>query len=410
MRRIAAAWGQNVAPSLRSWCASRATVLGRLATVLLVVVAAWRAGFELPRSFWQLWSAGGVDLWFRHQEVRAWFLGYPVYSMLRVAVYPPATYAMLWPVGWLDFATARKIWVVTTLLMLAWLAYLLVRESGARDRLSRAFVVLTPLCVYATEETIRVGQLGIHLLPPLMVGLAMLARRRPGWRNDLVASALVLFALAKPQFAAPFFWIALFVPGRVRPALLTATGYLALTFLAASFQPGSAPLLFRKWTTQRPQLGLEAGYGSIHAWLVDLGLREALLPASLVIVLAFGAWTYKHRRAELWLLLGVAALVARFWAYHRSYDNVLLLLPMLALYRVAREGPDSAGADVTAGLLLASLWILSILGARSVIYSAQNVAFQWAETTIWVATLALLLYRARRVRPSPPALNRPPAV
>jgi hypothetical protein len=43
----------------------------------------------------------------------------------------------------------------------------------------------------------------------------------------------------------------------------------------------------------------------------------------------------------LWLLLGVTALVARFWTYHRWYDDLLILLPMIALFRIAQQRPSA---------------------------------------------------------------------
>jgi hypothetical protein len=312
-------------------------------------------------------------------------------------VYPPASYVMLWPtLGWMSFPAARELWAVTSVLMLGWLAYLLVRVSGAERPLSRAFVALTPLCVYATEETIRLGQLGIHLLAVLTAGFVVLGRGRGGWRNDMLASALILFSLVKPQFSAPFFWIVMFVIGRARPALIVSLAYVALTAIGASFQHGSLPSIIRRWTTQRPQAGLDEGYGSIHAWLVDLHLNELILWSSLIVIAIFGIWMFRNRRAELWLLVGVAALVARFWAYHRNYDNLLLLLPMISLYRLSRSGPNANGSDVTAAVLLALLWTLSVTGTPFMTFSAETTAFQWVETAVWLAVLVFLARQAER--------------
>jgi hypothetical protein len=407
MTRIAVTWAMVIAPRVRSWCSAHASALTRLLAVLLAVVVAWRAAYALPITVAKLWSSGGIDVFLRHQDVRAWFGGYPVYSILPMAVYPPASYVMLWPaLGWMSFSAAHKVWAVTSVLALGWLSYLLVRVSGAERRLSTAFVALTPLCVYATEETIRVGQLGIHLLAVLTAGFIVLGRGRGGWQNDMLASALILLSLVKPQFSAPFFWIVMFVVGRARPALIVLLAYVALTAVGASFQQGSLASIIRKWTTQRPQAGLEEGYGSIHAWLVDLHLRDWILWSSLIVVVVFGIWVFRNRRAELWLLVGVAALVARFWAYHRSYDNLLLLLPMISLYRLARSAPHGTGSDVTAAVLLVLLWTLSVAGAQSMIFSARIIAFQWAETAVWLAVLVFLLRQVSEARNSPERRRR----
>ena len=58
------------------------------------------------------------------------------------------------------------------------------------------------------------------------------------------------------------------------------------------------------------------------------------LPASLLLFFALGAFVYRHRTADPWILLGVAGIVTRIWAYHRVYDDVLVLPALLALARV----------------------------------------------------------------------------
>ena len=67
--------------------------------------------------------------------------------------------------------------------------------------------------------------------------------------------------------------------------------------------------------------------------------------------LVLGFWIYRHRDADLWVLLGVAAIVACFWTYHRSYDDVLLL-PMVALFLMAKGGSSLAGVLLGAAVLL----------------------------------------------------------
>ena len=40
---------------------------------------------------------GAIDLKQRYHEVLAWFSGETVYGEIHTAVYPPASYTMLWP-------------------------------------------------------------------------------------------------------------------------------------------------------------------------------------------------------------------------------------------------------------------------------------------------------------------------
>jgi hypothetical protein len=70
--------------------------------------------------------------------VHNWFAGRRIYGELGSAVYPPATYVLLWPlVGWLDVGAARLLWGLTTVIALGAIIYLLVRESGAEGPLVR---------------------------------------------------------------------------------------------------------------------------------------------------------------------------------------------------------------------------------------------------------------------------------
>ena len=137
--------------------------------------------------------------------------------------------------------------------MLGWLISLTIRESGALTRLERFFVAFIPLSMYATGATIGNGQLIVHLLPLLVAGLLILHHQPYGWRKDLLAAAFVLTALVKPSISAPFFWIVLFVPGRLRPAFFMVLGCVLLTLFATGFQDASLLSLIQGWLGRAQQ-------------------------------------------------------------------------------------------------------------------------------------------------------------
>ena len=74
-----------------------------------------------------------------------------------------------------------------------------------------------------------------------------------------------------------------------------------------------------------------------------------LSPAPLVLL---GAWVFMRRRADVLILLGVAAIVARFASYHGWYDDVLLFMPLVALIRCARVAEAPRARAVAAWLAL----------------------------------------------------------
>jgi hypothetical protein len=97
------------------------------------------------------------------------------------------------------------------------------------------------------------------------------------------------------------------------------------------------------------------------------------------------------------VLLGVAALVARFWAYHRWYDDVLIFVPMVALLRDVRSVDPAGPSRHLAAVLLV---LLAGLGAApaSILHlpSPWSDLFKAAKTATWLATLGYLLWLARR--------------
>jgi hypothetical protein len=379
-----------------------------LTVTLMTVVALVWLGYEFWRLLWQssaIWQSsppGAVDLQLRHGEVRHWFAGRPIYSEIGSAVYPPASYVILWPLlGWLAVTPARWLWAVTTVAALGWLVYLVIRESGANTRLERVFVALIPLSMYATGATIGNGQLSVHLLPTLVAGLSMPHQGQCGWRKDFIAAALVLVALVKPSVSAPFFWVVLFVPGRLRPAILVVLGYILLTLLAAGFQEASVLSLIGDWLG-RAQAGVEwgavnGGAGNLHSWLSAVRLPAWNLPSSLLVSSALGVWVYCHRHVDLWLLLGVTALVARFWTYHGWYDDLLILLPIVSLFRIAKRGGSADRDAVVAGALMA-ITLLAMLAPGGLYLFPQpwNTLYVAGQIIVWTTVLIFLLGRTWR--------------
>jgi hypothetical protein len=388
--------------TLRDWWADHWTGILRLAIVLMVLAATIRLGNEFSRLLWESGRAGAIDLKLRHDEVHRWFDGRPVYSELKSAVYPPASYVILWPLlGWLAVTPARFLWAATTVVSLAWLVYLMVQESGATTHLERMFVALLPLSLYATSATIGSGQLIVHLLPILVLGLLLMSRHKPGWREDLLPALLVLISHVKPSVSVPFFWVVLFVPGRLRPGLLITCGYVAVTLFATSFQEPGFLSLLHDWIARSAELSAQVtrwSHSNLHSWLVALGLEKWNFPASLLALMALGCWTYCHRQRDLWLLLGVVALVARIWTYHGLYDDLLILLPMIALFRITKQEP-SDGGSVVAGVMLGITWLATLAPAH--LLSAPppwDWLFKAGQTVVWAAVLTFLLQLAGRAK------------
>lgn len=371
----------------------------QVAIGLMIVAALWRLGLELPRLIWGQHEVDAIDLISRHREVERWFTRLPVYGAIANGDYPPASYPILWPwVGWLSREATRWFWAITTLLMLAWLGWLGMRESRAATPWEKVFIALMPFALYPASAGIRVGQVTTHLMPPMVLGLLLMrrSRARQGWGQDLLAAALVIFALVKPTVSAPFFWLVCFMPGRWRPVLLVSAGYAALALLAAQYQSGNLLTLHFDWLAHAgTQLGTR-GHASLHTWLEAAGRSDWMLPASLLLFGAMAIWTAVYRQARPWILLSVAAMIARFWVDHQVFDDLLLWIPLIALFRLARVD-STLWVRIAAASLFTLNWFALMAPARFLTdyHPLSDVAVP-IQTAIWMGLLLFFMMLAHR--------------
>ena len=396
---------------LRGWWLRHGRAVLLLAVASMAVAAVWRIGNELPALILETGGYGAFDLQLWHRGVQRWFAGLAVYGEVERGDYPPASYVLLWPLlGWLELAPARLLWAITALGALAWFAVIAVRESTANTRLQVIMIGLLPFSTYGTAAALRLGQIGNHVLPLLAAGLLLLYRGRGRWRDDLLAAALLLPVLVKPTLTAAFFWIVCFVPGRIRPIALITSGYLALTLFALRFQP--VPLAERLfgWVGEPPQV--LQGHANIQKWLALVGLEAWMMPATVALLAALAIWVYRHRTADPWILIGVSALVARLFIHHRLYDDMLILLPMITLFRIARHGARPDDSDVRAGLLFAAAWITVHAPARWLQSPLSGPLLEAVQSVVWIVALGFLVRRAResaRGSAAPEAAQSPAA-
>lgn len=360
--------------------------------VAMAVASVYRVPVELSRLVFEPpGHRAAMDLMYRHAEVEGWFAGRPLYGVMESADYPPASYLILAPLLlWTTPEVARVVWALASLFALAWLSRLCVRATAPRNNIERAFAALLPFAGYATAATLRLGQMGMLLLPLLAAATLQLSDSPRSWMRDGRASLLLVAALVKPTIAPPFLWIAVFLGGW-RPAVMIAGTYAALTLVSASFQEASVFELFRGWLGQDATIDFATAHGNVYSWMHALGLERGYVAVSVGILLLLGAWTWRHRHADLWTLLAVAALTARMWAYHHHYDDVLMLFPIIALWRMVVSNRDEASGEVTGMALLALLWAFSVSPAQWLDAPAPwGELFKGAKTITWILTLFFL--------------------
>ena len=381
----------------------------------MALLAAAKLTDEMLRLVRRHGYTAAIDLKLRYAEVHSWFAGIPVYVQSIDATYPPATYVTLWPLlGWLPLEPARWLWALTTVIALAVMVWFIVRESGASDAWERACAALLLLAMNQTGVVVGNGQLLLHVLPPLVIGLALIERGHGSWTDDALAAACLVFAMVKVTLAAPFLWLVLFAPRtmgqdrrwpfRLRPALLVATSYALLTVFAASFQDARLWQQLREWVRIGGRVAERRGdYANVSAWLIDAGFGRLALPAAIVLFVALGIWLYRYRAADLWVRLGVTAIITRLWTYHRQYDDVMVVLALVALFRIvtsaSEDAPDSRRVRAAAAALIAVTMFFALLPARlGTGPSPWREIYAVSHTTTWLGMLTYLCAYAARAR------------
>ncbi len=383
---------------IHQWWESHQTVLLRIAIAIMSLLAVIRLVYEFHRLV--IAPDGAVDLKLRYDEIQMWFDGLPVYHLKKSAVYPPASYMMLWPLlkpfTWIE---SRWLWALILPAMTGWFTYLIVKESGVTTGVSKISLTLFVAACYPTAVCIGNGQLPLLIIPPLLTAIILLRRHSKGWKRDLFISLLLLFSLLKPSISVPFFGF-LFISGSAIRILSTVTiSYGVLTLWSLSFQMKTATETVQQLLQNASVAAVGGGYGDIHSGFTVLGLENWTSPFTLAILLSFGLWLIYHRHCDMWLLLGVAAIVARIWTYHRLYDDMLIFVPMVALIKIAQTKHKEPKTALLGGLLLLCSFLAFLApGTLLRLPFPYGTPFRTGQTILWITIALFLCYQARQQR------------
>jgi hypothetical protein len=359
----------------------------------MALLAVLKLGDEFRRLLIDTGPSGAVDLRVYQRFVVAWLADGNLHTG-----YPPASLPLLALLGfgWFDETAARWLWAASSVIV-GWLfARLLVRESGAASTRDRWFVVLMLLSMNATGVTLGNGQITLHVLF-LVTAASVYLDRHPEWgAGTLAALAALLVSLVKPTLSAPFVALALVRRNGVRTAALVAAAYVGLTVAVVQLQDRSIATVLSESAALGRLEATRGGYANLDNWLNAIGWQGWSLTSAASALAALLAWLIVHRHADLWILLGVTALVARLWMYHRVYDDMLVVLPMIALFRIARDDGAPPGAAKRAGLLLAVMVAAMLAPAR-----LERLPFPWhlpftaGHALVWLAAGGFLMQQAR---------------
>lgn len=389
---------------MRAWDKHKNTIL-LVIMLLMALYTTLSLGKQIWRLLWDTGLLGAVDLKYRYTEVISFFAGEKVNSP-----YPPASYSILWPLlAWIPEDLIRQVWGFFYILTFAWLFFLLAKVSKADNWMEVTFICMCLLSMNAAHATVGLGQLGLFIVALLITSVRTIHGNKSGILvRDIAGSLLFIAALVKPTVSVPFFWIVLF-SGRLRPAIIIATGYIAIYIFSASFQDAGLVELTRSWLNQGSDLAENPYKGSVNiSYYISHGIGSSYdLPKlniviSLVLLMLLGMWIYHYRRIDVWILLGVTGIFSRLWTYHHTYDDVVILFTMITLFRIAKNGINPETARLVASTLLFSIIIINYFPAY-VLKAWQPpwpFIYIFIHLAIWAGSLAFLMIMAHMQKKS----------
>ena len=136
---------------------------------------------------------------------------------------------------------------------------------------------------------------------------------------------------------------------------------------------------------------------NVHSMLAWGRLPGWMTLGTLATVLLTWAWVVRRRTAPVWTQLGVVGIATVLCTYHAWYDHAVLLLPLVALQRIA-TGLDPGGLAPRRARGLAVLLGLSLLapGGLYLLPHPLNNAYVVTQTVVWLIAAAALVRHARR--------------
>lgn len=375
------------------WAIHNRSRLFRGALIFMAFLAVSRLAYQLWRLLFDTGRNGALDLRMLSDWTALWFAGEPLvaYNLL------PGTYPLLWPLtGWLSFGESRWLWLVLYAISFFWLFNIIKSGAGLEERKEILFAALFLLATYPTGIIVGNGQLTLFIIPAVLAAI-LLGQERSSPGREAAITILLLFSAIKLPISAPFFLTALISNRSHRPVILAISGYVLLTLLAVHFRSDGLITNIELWIRDSSKLAAIGGYGNIHKWLSGAGLSDLILPASFALLTALAAWLYLNRKADIWIALGVTAIAARLWTYHRLYDDLLIIIPMVALFRIFKSNALSFRERTAAGALLVISWLALLSpGFFLQLKPPLGTIFRTGQVTVWLLLLAFLMYHASR--------------
>jgi Glycosyltransferase family 87 len=311
-----------------------AHALGLLAIAIFIIKTVWL--HPAAGDFGHNWTAG-----------RAWLDGRDPYPISIYMNYPPYTLPLFSLLAWLPFVTARFIWLVVTVAGTIALVPLALSSLSAVDSehnpnliRSQAWILLGAVVLsIPVHFSVSLGQ------PTIIVAICVLAAILAQTRSHGIRAGLLLAtAFVKPQSAIPFFLL-LFKKKAIPVWITTGTIIVALSLLSSSplhyltrgqeFIENNSKLQnegVNDFTDRSDQAHSLLGLDRL-VYCLGVTNRSAVRIAQLGLMTTLGlivAWlVIDPNRLAPGAAFSLIAVYALLFTYHRTYDAVLLVVPLV---------------------------------------------------------------------------------
>lgn len=312
----------------------------------------------------------------------------PPHFLHQSPSYPASVYVMLAPLAALEWPTAKLVWLVINLCLIALLLLGLQRQFPIRNSTLLLFVGLAFLCSTPLRASLGAGQHNFLSLAAFIWSYHYATR--PGEANARLSG--LLLALAWVKYSLTFPLTLLFVcRGKWKPVVIASIIHFILTVIAA-LQLKMWPHEFFFSSIDVVLMGDGSGFLNLVAIAMKLNLPVAIAIA--VILFATGSLLWllpRVKAADDLLLMAFLGLFSCAVFYHHSYDFVVLLLGAWALARQAIEGRTAIAFATLISLAWCGQWMVHEVATHS--DGALLVATQITDSllvVVFYCTLALV--------------------
>ena len=345
------------------------SLIGLLSLAAVSVAIGFKNGLNFVDFHWE-----SAALFLRGENPYQWFFDGRLFEGVCVdATQAPSTIAFILPYGLFSHYVGNLLWDVSNLVFLAVFWFFIWRTFFA----DKPYEALLLFAVFAMGTPCRVcfgnGQHGLMSLAYFAAAYWAMERRKSFW----LVGFLMAGALFKYTFAVPLAFIFLF--RRQWKAIAVCAGiHIGLT-VALGWWTGTNPITL---VVQSMRVGAtltgagDADWASLANWLGVTDLKGIALAGYAVFGALLLLCTFRGSQDPL-LKLSIFAVIANVMFYHRVYDFVTLIFPLIyvVLHREDRAPLDRAIRHLTYANVLFMFFIYKIF---FILQSSARIPIEFA--------------------------------